>query len=623
MDRFSFKFLFLLFLLVSSLTQESYSKEKIKTVVIFFSLNESTPAYQSFLEGFRTTFPEYFREPCNLLIEYLDFGRMQDSTELEHIVKIHNQRFENAELDLIITMAPGTYELLRKSGLRQLDSTPTVRIEFDPATSSYEYHPVNGNLFDIKLKFEVGKTMGHALDLFPEHENVFVISGTSKTDRYFQDLINKASKAFEGKRHFTFLTGISLDSTIQVVKKLPANSIVIMPTYLSDIHNIPFSTTLALKLVFRQCNVPLFTLSDNFIKGGGIGGYVFCYEMLGKEVGRISGEMLYGKNPKEITFNNGGLYQYLYDWKQLKKWGLLQSKKTPPESIFIDRELDFFAAYRWYIIGTLVFLISQTLLLLFLLRLNRRQKLIARNKEEVEKLYRVVLREDRLSKMAEMAASLSHELNQPLTAILYNAQAGVRFLEREQLDTRQAREIFNNIIEDDKRAAGLISSVRSLMRLESREKEPLHLQQIIRESLQIIGSETSQRKITVKEKLGKKQIRVLGDKIQLQQVIINLLFNAAIALEDIAEENKIVEIALQSGLDSVTVSVQDSGAGVDPLLFEKIFHPFMTTRKNGFGIGLALCKSIVEKHDGKIWVENTPGGGAKFSFTLKILKNDA
>lgn len=149
MDRFSIKCLLLLFLLVPSLTKETYAKEKTKTVVIFFSLNESTPAYQSFLDGFRTTFPEYFREPCNLLIEYLDFERMQDSTELEHIVKIHNQRFEKAQLDLIITMAPGTYELLRKSGLKQLESTPTVRIEFDPGTSSYEYHPVNGNPFDI------------------------------------------------------------------------------------------------------------------------------------------------------------------------------------------------------------------------------------------------------------------------------------------------------------------------------------------------------------------------------------------------------------------------------------------------------------------------------------------
>jgi len=622
MNRFSLKFLFLLLLLASGLNKIAHSKEKIKTVVIFFSLSESTPAYQNFLDGFRTALPEYFKEPCNVLIEYLDYGNLKDTVERERLIRIHNERFEKTRLDLIIAVAPGTYDLLKKSGFNQLDRTPTIRIELNSVQSGAKFYTASGNVLEINLLFDIRKTLDHAMALFPNNPNVYVISGSSETDSHFLHLTKEVLQNYKGHHHFNYISGITLDSTINVVRNLPLNSIVIVPTYLSDLNNIPFSTSLALKLVFSQCSVPLMTLSDNFIAGGGVGGYLFSFKDLGTESGKIAGELLGGKKPDEVSIQREGFYKYMYDWKQLERWGLQHAKEIPPESTFINKEFDFFTEYRWYIGGTLLFLILQTLLLLTLLKLNRRQKQIARNKAEIERLYRVVLREDRHSKMAEMAASLAHELNQPLTAILYNAQAGVRFLDQEQLDNRQAKEIFQNIIEDDKRAAGLIKSVRSLMRQETREKRPVILKQIIRESLNVLSTEMTQRKITVTERLEKRHTRVMGDKIQLQQVIINLLFNAANAMDSSDDNHKNIEIHLKSEFDVVTVSVLDSGPGVNPQLIEKIFQPFVTTRKNGFGIGLSICKTIIEKHNGKIWAENRPGGGAKFSFTLNPLKND-
>jgi two-component system sensor kinase FixL len=254
--------------------------------------------------------------------------------------------------------------------------------------------------------------------------------------------------------------------------------------------------------------------------------------------------------------------------------------------------------------------------------LNKSQKVLAAQKSETENLHREVIREDRMSTMAELTASLSHELNQPLTAILYSAQAGKRFLESEKLDPGQAREIFDNIIEDDKRAAGLISSVRSLMKLETREKEKVNLNSLIRNTVNIFHSEAVKQNIHIIQPHHIEPVFVFGDKIQLQQVILNFMSNAALAMKKIATELKIIEIRLLPDKNFVTVSVRDSGPGIDPAIKDKLFKPFVTSRKNGFGIGLALSRSIIENHNGEIRAENIPGGGAEFSFKLAIVKDE-
>jgi C4-dicarboxylate-specific signal transduction histidine kinase len=267
------------------------------------------------------------------------------------------------------------------------------------------------------------------------------------------------------------------------------------------------------------------------------------------------------------------------------------------------------------------FLISQTLLILYLIRLNKRQKDIVKQKNETENIYRELIREDRLMRMVELTASLSHELSQPLTSILYNAQAGLRFLKSGKLDEKQTEEIFENIVEDDKRAGNLISSVKNLMKLETREPEKLNLNALIQDTLLIFNSEAKRNNIEININLEKNPVFIFGDKIQLQQVLLNFLFNGAIAMEKNEEKNRILKIFQRVKNNIVTVSVRDCGSGIDESIKENIFKPFVTNRENGFGIGLAVSRSIIEKHNGKIWANNISEGGAEFSFSLQIVND--
>jgi signal transduction histidine kinase len=617
--RTTMLFVVIAFLCISPL--KSYSGNDTKTVVIFFSLHANLPAYQNLLEGFRTTFSEAYDKPCNLLIEYLDIGRLADDTYAKYIIEQYNEKFKDTRIDLLITVTPGIIPVLEKYGLDALKKSPTISIVLDSLRADQGIFKAE-NILEIKVNFRFAQSIQSACELFPGCKNIYIISGCSSTDNYFASLVRSAIKPFEKTHKVVFVTGLSLDSTLQIARNIPDHSIVIVPTFLSDNNGIQFSTPEIIGLLATKCNAPVFPLFDSFIKReGGIGGYVCSYDALGRETGKIATRILNGEPLKEIVVHDD-FYQNIFDWRVLKKWDLLASDALPSNSIYYYRQYNFISEYKWYILAGIMFLIIETILILFLYKLNARQKAVLKQKTEAEELYRLLVREERLMMMVELTASLSHELSQPLTAILYNTQACLRYLKSGSAHESQVEELLLKVINDDKRAGSLISSVRSLMKLETRPRERVNLSPVIQETVALFEPEAANQHIRVIVDHQDMSISVLGDKIQLQQVILNLLYNAANAMENAGKGNRVISISQRTAKGSVTVSVKDTGPGIGDEVKTTIFKPFVTSRKSGLGIGLAVSRNIIETHDGEIWAENCPEGGAQFSFRLKIATHE-
>ena len=228
----------------------------------------------------------------------------------------------------------------------------------------------------------------------------------------------------------------------------------------------------------------------------------------------------------------------------------------------------------------------------------------------------------RISAMGELAASLAHELNQPLTAILSNAQAAQRFLAAKPADLEEIKDILKDIVEDNSRAGEVIRRMRALVKKEDLAFVPLDLAGVIRDIVQLVHSDAILRNVRISFESNSKLPFVRGDRVQLQQVALNLLLNAFDAMKDTpAAERAVVVRAETNGTGTVEVSVRDHGAGLTSDKLDKVFQPFYTTKRDGLGMGLSISRSIIEAHGGRLWVENNPDRGATFRFALPVEKS--
>lgn len=221
----------------------------------------------------------------------------------------------------------------------------------------------------------------------------------------------------------------------------------------------------------------------------------------------------------------------------------------------------------------------------------------------------------RVATLGELAASLAHELNQPLTAILSNANAATRFLDAEPPDLQEIRESLADIAADDRRASEVIQRMRIMLRKGELERRPLDLNELVTDTVRLVSSDAVLRQVRVEEALGPTPAAVVGDRVQLQQVVLNILLNGLDASAD-APHPRRISITTAAGSRDATVTVRDWGGGIPSDALMRIFEPFFTTKRTGLGMGLSISRSIVEAHGGRIWAVNNSDGGVTVSFAI-------
>jgi C4-dicarboxylate-specific signal transduction histidine kinase len=223
----------------------------------------------------------------------------------------------------------------------------------------------------------------------------------------------------------------------------------------------------------------------------------------------------------------------------------------------------------------------------------------------------------RVTAVGEMTVSIAHEVNQPLAAVVTNAGAGLRWISGRSPDLEKARLAFGRIIKDGNRAADAIARIRALVKKSSPQKDRLDINKTIREVILVADTEVRRNCISLQTQLSNDLPLILADRIQLQQVILNLIKNAVEAMSVASEGPR--ELLVSSGKDEskgVLVAVRDSGPGLDPEALAHLFDPFYTTKPEGMGMGLAISRSIIEAHGGRLWATSNRPHGAVFQFTL-------
>jgi C4-dicarboxylate-specific signal transduction histidine kinase len=228
----------------------------------------------------------------------------------------------------------------------------------------------------------------------------------------------------------------------------------------------------------------------------------------------------------------------------------------------------------------------------------------------------------RLTTMGELTASIAHEVNQPLAAVVTNANACLRWLDRASPDLDEARDAIRRIIRDGNRGSEVIARIRAILNKEPKPKEKLDINDVVRETIAL--TRVYLQGASLQTELSPALPVVLADRVQLQQVLLNLMVNAIDAMKTVTDRPRILRLETKTieGGD-ILVVVQDSGIGLDQKQMDQLFEVFYTTKPQGMGMGLAISRSIIDGHGGRLWAEANDGPGATFKFTLPIAEGDA
>ncbi len=255
--------------------------------------------------------------------------------------------------------------------------------------------------------------------------------------------------------------------------------------------------------------------------------------------------------------------------------------------------------------------------LLFLLAAARERR---RNAEaEARSTMANLAHMNRVATVGELSASIAHELNQPLTAIVANANAATRWLNSPAPDFKEVRESLDRIVNEGHRASHVIGSVRAMFKKDVGDRTFVDINEIIREVVALLQNDFAEKRVTVQSVLTAEVPQVIADRVQLQQVILNLVVNAVEAMESVTDRQRILQIRSEFGAsDGILVTVQDSGPGIDPKVSSQIFDPFFTTKAHGMGMGLSICRSIIESHGGRLTVSDCKPHGSRFQIVLPI-----
>ena len=298
----------------------------------------------------------------------------------------------------------------------------------------------------------------------------------------------------------------------------------------------------------------------------------------------------------------------------MQRWNVSESS-LPKGSEILLREPAFFERYRWQSMAIFAAMLIQAGLIVFLLHerhLRRDAEVESRNR--MSELAHV----NRQTLAGELSSSIAHELNQPLGSILANAETAEQILKSESPDMEEVREIIADIKRDDQRAGEVIRRLRGYLTRTPFATKYVDLNQIMGEAFKFLSAQASARNIALYLQTAPGELRINGDPVQLQQVVLNLVVNSMDAMVAMPYGRTVIGRTELNGGSSVEISISDSGPGIPPDKLSQVFDPFFTTKDQGMGIGLSIARTIILAHKGRIWAENQTGGGAALHFTLPL-----
>ena len=585
--------------------------EPAKRVLMVHSFGSSAPPFTTHSTAFETTLTQEMGKRVDLDQVSLDMARYAQPDMEEAFVEFLLKRLAKWQPDLVVPIGSPAGRFVVKFRDRLFPGTPVIYTGMDRRTVPPD--AITKNATFVGDDFKLAGLVEDILQLAPDTTNIEVILGATPLERYWTIEFRRAFEPFTNRVSFNFLNDLSFDQMLRRLSKLPPRSFILLGLFLRDASGVTHNEDEALQRLHAVANAPINGLYQNQLGLGIVGGRLYQGELQGVESARIAIRVLRGEPMSSFPPMFVGTQRPRYDWRELQRWNISESRLSP-DSVIEFRQPTVWERYRWYIVGALfIFALQAAMITGLLLQRTRRRRAEAdlqRNREELAHLTRV-------STVGELTTSVAHELNQPLGAILSNAEAAEMFLMADPPALDEVRDILADIRKDDQRASEVIRRMRGLLRKHELALQSVEINETVEEVLRLLSTDASTRKVAMKFERTASLPRVWCDPVHFQQVVLNLVLNGMEAMAGLAEEKRQIIVRTGPGDNgTVKIAVADSGPGIPVDSLPKLFEPFFTTKKEGMGMGLSIARSIVEAHHGQIWAENNPNIGATFYFTV-------
>jgi signal transduction histidine kinase len=552
-----------------------------------------------------------FGREVDIYSEYLDLARFPGLEHRRRTAAYLAAKYSQTGPDLVIGL---DVEALRFATDNREAFGPRIPLVYccaSPATVAAINVP--RDVVGIVSEYDLRRTFALARRLQPNARKLVVVVGASETDRRWQQRARDQLGDHTAAIETTFLVGMERTPLLDAVSKMPRDTIILVLTYFEDGAGRRFIPRDIIEEIARAASAPVYGPFYTTMGYGVLGGHMDSFEGIGEAAADLAIQILDGRDPASLPSQSKVEHRFVVDARQLQRWGMSRAS-LPSGTLVLFKGLSLWEQHQWQIVLVAVGLLGQSLLIAGLFHQRRRRRLA-----EIEARHRMVelAHMNRSVTAGEMTASIAHEINQPLAAIVTSGNAGLRWLANRTPNLEAAVAAFRRIVADGHRASRLIETVRAMFKKDAQEKVLLDINELLDEVLGLMRFELDRQQVSATRVLTDGLPHVLADRIQLQQVVLNLMLNAVEAMSSVPGGARLLQVRSEPNeAGDVIVAIKDSGPGIDPDSINRIFEPFYTTKANGMGMGLPICRSIVEAHDGRLSVAPGKPCGSVFQIVL-------
>ncbi len=583
-----------------------------KRVLLLHSFGPQFVPWVFFAGQFREELFKQSPDKIDLYEASLEGSRFQQPDEQGPIVDYLVALFETRKLDLIVTIgAPATF-FIQKYRPKFFPSTPLIIGA--PEQRAINYGMLTSNDAPVAVALDFNKWIESILQVLPDTTHIAWAVGASPLERFWTEEFRRTSQPFTDRISFEWFNDLRFEEMLKRVSELPPHSAVFYVDLRVDAAGVPLDRDLVLPRLRQATNAPIFSYIDSYLGLGIVGGPMLSSEAVGRRMAEAAVRILSGESPGDLKIPPVVPGAAQYDWRELRHWNISQDR-LPAGSMVRFREPTVWAQYRWQIAVICAVMLLQGALISGLLY-ERRRRLHAevQSRQRSAELAHI----NRFSMAGELTATIAHEINQPLGAILTNVETAELMVKSPAPDLQEIGEVLADIRRDDERASDVIGRLRSLLKKAPFELKHIDLNEVVRETVRFLSALAIAREVDLTSFIAPTPLPIKGDLIQLQQVILNLIVNAMDAMSGMPTAERRITVSTVRDGNSADLSVSDVGPGIPVEKLKEVFEPFFTTKPQGMGLGLSIARTIVEAHGGQLSAENQASRGAAFRIRLPL-----